>query len=92
MDLAAASTSAHPIGMPRPILFSLALAVLLSARAGAQAAASSAAPIVVDASRFVGQIARGHVITDAAALRVPWVFNNTALQMRTTSWATAPTR
>ena len=70
--------------MLRSSLVPLVLAALLAVRVSAQQAASSAAPIVVvDASRFVGQIARGHVITDAASLRVPWVFNNTALQMRT---------
>jgi hypothetical protein len=62
-----------------PLVFALTSPLLLVA----QSSGPSAAPIVVDASRFVGQIARGHVITDAAALRVPWVFNNTALQMRT---------
>ena len=70
--------------MSRPILLLVVLASLPTARVGAQQTASPPAPIVVvDASRFVGEIARGHVITDAAALRVPWVFNNTALQMRT---------
>jgi hypothetical protein len=69
--------------MPRTSLVSLLL-VFTTATVGAQARAPSKAPIVVvDASRFVGEIASRHVITDAAALRVPWVFNNTALQMRT---------
>jgi hypothetical protein len=70
--------------MSRSILLALLLLVLAARRGSAQPGAPDrSAIVVVDASRFVGQIARGHVITDAAALRVSWVFNNTALQMRT---------
>lgn len=73
--------------MPSPAsgrLFALALAVLAGASSAAPLAAQRAAPIVtIDASRFIGQIQKAHVITDAAGLGVPWVFNNTALQMRT---------
>ena len=84
MDLATARASAHSISMSRRLVVSLVLALTPAVGAGAQPSAPSPAPIlVVDASRFVGQIAKGHVLTDAAALRVPWVFNNTALQMRT---------
>jgi hypothetical protein len=41
--------------------------------------------VVVDASDFLDQIQKNHVLTDAATLRVPWIFNNTALEMRTRS-------
>lgn len=37
--------------------------------------------IVLDASDFLEEIPKGHSITDAASLQVPWVFNNTALVM-----------
>jgi hypothetical protein len=41
--------------------------------------------VVIDASDFLDQIQKNHVITDAATLRIPWIFNNTALEMRTRS-------
>ncbi len=58
---------------------------LLSALPLRHSAAQRATPsiITIDASRFLGEIQKGHVITDAAGLGVQWVFNNTALQMRT---------
>ena len=52
----------------------------LPGQAGAPVA-PPAATVVIDASDFVGEIQKGHVVTDAAALRVPWVFNNTALEI-----------
>ena len=71
--------------MPRSMSAVAALVSLLTITATlpAQRPTTSAPIITIDASRFVGGIPRGHVITDAAALRVPWVFNNTALEMRT---------
>jgi hypothetical protein len=71
--------------MPRlPSVVALLLPIaLLVSDLRAQRPASTASIITIDASRFVGVIPRGHVITDAAALRVPWVFDNTALEMRT---------
>ena len=39
----------------------------------------------VRAADLVHEIQKGHVLTDAATLQVPWVFNNTALEMRTRS-------
>ena len=74
---------APPHPMPRAPLASLLLACIVASTLGAQGTAPAAPIVVVDASRFIGGIAKGHVITDAAALRVPWVFDNTALQMRT---------
>jgi hypothetical protein len=63
-----------------------ALAACVPAAARAQRPAPSPAPIVVvDASDFLHEIQKGHTITDATALRVPWVFNNTALELRTRS-------
>ncbi|WP_114781768.1 rhamnogalacturonan lyase family protein [Botryobacter ruber] len=41
--------------------------------------------IVLDASDFLEEIPRGHSITDAAALQVPWLFNNIALVLGTRS-------
>ena len=66
---------------------SLALPLLLAAAPPALAAAQQppAPTVVVDASAFLDQIQKGHVITDAATLRVPWLFNNTGLEMRTNS-------
>jgi lysophospholipase L1-like esterase len=49
------------------------------------AASAAQHPVVVDASRFLDEIQKGHVITDAATLGVPWLFNNTGLEMRTRS-------
>ena len=60
---------------------------LLAALALPAAASGQAAPIhvVVDASDFLHEIQKGHVIADAATLQQPWLFNNTALVMRTNS-------
>ncbi|HWV58629.1 MAG TPA: hypothetical protein VNZ57_14330 [Longimicrobiales bacterium] len=41
--------------------------------------------VIVDASDFFHVIQKNHVIVDADALRVPWLFNNTGLEMRTNS-------
>lgn len=68
---------------PKPAVLLLALALATPrASAGQQ---RPPATVIVDASDFVGEIQKGHVITDAAALGVPWIFNNTALEMRTNS-------
>src|SRR5690606_3432154 len=56
-----------------------------SAVAHAQAVAPSDPTVVLDASAFLDEIQKGHVLTDAATLQVPWIFNNTALEMRTRS-------
>jgi hypothetical protein len=53
--------------------------------APAQSAAGGETTIVLDASAFLDEIQKGHVLTDAASLDVPWIFNNTALEMRTRS-------
>ena len=58
---------------------------LVAAAQRPTAAPAASAPIVVDASALVHELAKGHVLTDAAALRVPWLFNNTALELRTRS-------
>jgi hypothetical protein len=69
-----------------PLALLVALAACAPAAARAQRPAPSSAPVVVvDASDFLHEIQKGHTITDAAALRVPWVFNNTALELRTRS-------
>jgi hypothetical protein len=73
----------HPCPMPRAPLLTLLFACIVTSTLGAQTDRPAAPIVVVDASRFAAEIAKGHVITDAAALRVPWVFNNTALEMRT---------
>ena len=88
MDLATArARSILRSAMPRPILATVlllaVLAILPSQRVLAQVAPRGAPIVTIDASRFVGEIAKGHVVRDAAALGVPWVFNNLALQMRT---------
>jgi hypothetical protein len=76
--------------MVRTPIIALAAATLnLAPFAGASGqsagAPANATTIVVDASRFLDEIQKGHVIVDAAMLRVPWLFNNTGLQMRTRS-------
>lgn len=43
------------------------------------------ATVVIDASDFLDEIQKDHVITHAAELEVPWLFNNTALEMRSRS-------
>jgi hypothetical protein len=50
-----------------------------------QAPAAPDETLILDATAFIGEIQKGHVLTDAGALRVPWIFNNTALEMRTRS-------
>jgi hypothetical protein len=72
----------------RLTLRTLTLSVFLVASLGrimvAQPPGKNGAPLlVIDASGFLDEIQKGHVVTDAARLRVPWVFNNTALEMRT---------
>jgi hypothetical protein len=65
-----------------------ALGLLLQASPDASAGASgreSSPTIVLDASAFLDEIPKGHIITDAAALGVPWLFNNTGLEMRSRS-------
>jgi outer membrane protein assembly factor BamB len=44
-----------------------------------------ATSIVLDASDFLDEIPARHTITSARSLGVPWLFNNTALEMRTRS-------
>lgn len=44
-----------------------------------------AATIVLGASAFLDEIPEGHYNTDAEELKVPWLFNNTALVMTTRS-------
>lgn len=39
--------------------------------------------IVVPASDFLDELGRGHTIADAASMNAPWVFNNTAVTMKT---------
>lgn len=41
--------------------------------------------VIVDASDYFHVIQKNHVIVDADALRVPWLFNNTGLEMSTNS-------
>src|SRR5688572_11278448 len=54
----------------------LSLAAPAAESLAAQRPATSGAPLIaIDASRFLDEIQKGHVITDAAALRVQWVFN-----------------
>jgi hypothetical protein len=75
--------------MPRtvPLLTALLVAARLASPvdAHAQAASGPGAPIVLDASRFLDEIPTGHYLTDAAALHVPWIFDNTALRLGTRS-------
>lgn len=74
-------------------LLSLVLLVFstIPAYAGVQEGSGRQAPepasptIVLDASDFLDEIPRGHTITSASGLRVPWLFNNTALELRTRS-------
>jgi hypothetical protein len=65
---------------PRFVLPLLGIALAQPATSAAQHS-----PVVVDASHFLDEIQKGHVITDAATLGVPWLFNNTGLEMRTRS-------
>lgn len=74
------------------LIAALALSTALPALAEAQLASRhpvrgrvAGDMVVIDASDFLHEIQKDHVITDAATLRVPWIFNNTALEMRTRS-------
>lgn len=68
----------------RSLLVALVLP-LLAAPASAAAQRPSDDIVVIDASRFAAEIQKDHVLTDAASLREDWIFNNTALEMRTRS-------
>jgi hypothetical protein len=74
------------------LIAALALAAAAPLPAAAQRAAQQPVrgrvagdAVIADASDFLHEIQKNHVITDAATLRVPWIFNNTALEMRTRS-------
>lgn len=75
--------------------FMLAFACLAGiAAASGQAAGDAAAPaqeggremppgtVVIPASDFLQEIPKGNIIADAAALKVPWIFNNTAIVLK----------
>jgi hypothetical protein len=65
----------------------LLAALLLDALGGTApvAAQDRAGTIVLDASSFLDEIPTGHWLTDAERLRVPWIFDNTALRLGTRS-------
>lgn len=65
--------------------FPALLAALVPAPTAGQAPTERPTMVVIDASEFLDEIQKNHVIVDAAMLRVPWLFNNTGLQMRTRS-------
>src|SRR5687768_194178 len=44
-----------------------------------------AGTIILSASSFFDEIPKGHYVTDAETLKVPWLFNNTGLVMSTRS-------
>jgi hypothetical protein len=65
--------------------FALLLGTFAPAGITGQSPGTGRAMVVVDASEFLDEIQKNHIIVDAAMLRVPWLFNNTGLQMRTRS-------
>ncbi|HEX6924904.1 MAG TPA: hypothetical protein VF167_05720 [Longimicrobiaceae bacterium] len=73
----------HPVPLPVVLLALFALPAAAAARQATPPAGSD--PIILDASDFIHEIQKNHVLTDAASLDVPWIFNNTALEMRTRS-------
>lgn len=75
----------HPPGMWRSAIPLACLVLLSLGQSAALSAKHIPTDIVVDASDLVHEIQKGHIITDAAALNVPWIFNNTALEMRSRS-------
>ena len=40
------------------------------------------ATVIIPASDFIQEIPKGNIIADAGALRAPWIFNNTALVLK----------
>lgn len=58
------------------------LAAAWPASASGAPADEDSATIIVDASRFLDRFPREHRITHAAALDVPWLFNNFAVDIR----------
>src|SRR5690606_38904947 len=72
-----------PAAMPPFLKLSAALLLLPTLAAGQ--APDRESTVVLDASAFIDEIQKDHVLTDAGALDVPWIFNNTALEMRTRS-------
>ena len=76
---------------PAP-LASLVVVILSCGGAVAAAEPAPAGTVVVDASAFVHEIPKGDTIADAQSLRVPWVFNDTALVLRSAEEAVAKVR
>ena len=69
----------------RPYVRLLILALLIAPPASAGAQAPDDELVIIDASRFIGEIQKDHVLTDAETLGEDWIFNNLALEMRTRS-------
>jgi hypothetical protein len=70
--------------MRRIFLITLITGVLTFAVTNCRSAVirkDSPATIILDAASFLEEIPKDHYITDAATLKVPWLFNNTALVM-----------
>jgi hypothetical protein len=77
----------------KTFLFLLWLAVCLaiSGHPGlfARSAPGAPAAIIVDASEFFDEIPKGDTLADAQSLRIPWVYNNTALVLKSKEEAVA---
>lgn len=73
----------HPTA--RLLLLATLIAPLAPASAAHAQAPRGEGTVIIDATDFIHEIQKGHVLTDAGTLDVPWVFNNTALEMRTRS-------
>ena len=77
-------TAAERLEAARALALVLVLAALShpSHAQGSQATKARApGTVVLDASAFLDEIQKGHTISDADRLEVPWLFNNTALVM-----------
>ena len=73
--------------MKKPaILAVLLLRCVWSLNAHAQPPAARPAPlpatVIIPASDFIQEIPRGNIIADAGTLNAPWIFNNTALVLK----------
>ncbi|ALW85289.1 hypothetical protein AUC43_09390 [Hymenobacter sedentarius] len=72
--------------MRKITVVAVALSCFGSLRSSAQLAAARPAPlpatVIIPASNFIQEIPKGDIIADAGLLHAPWIFNNTALVLK----------
>ncbi|UOQ96803.1 hypothetical protein MUN81_16330 [Hymenobacter sp. 5317J-9] len=72
--------------MKKLAVLAVALRCFVGPPAGAQTPGARPAPlpatVIVPASDFIQEIPKGNIIADAGGLKAPWIFNNTALVLK----------